>query len=481
MNTSRILLVEDEQALAEALAAVCRRLGADPTACYSGQRALAELAQQDFDLVILDIGLPDMNGLALLEKLRAAATPPPVLIITAHGNLENAVAAKKLGATEYLIKPLDLFELQETIRQLLQAPARASAAVAAADDTQALLIGGAPAMQPVFLGIAHACASDAPVLITGPTGTGKTVAARVIHANSARATAPFVTLHCGALPETLLESELFGHEKNAFTGALAARTGHLERAAGGTLLLDEIGDIPPAVQAKLLRFVEERVFNRVGGREDLTVDVRLIVATHRDLRAEAVAGRFREDLYYRLHVLEIELPPLAARREDIPALAVYFLGRLAPARPLALAEDTLRLLQQFPWPGNVRQLRNSLAHAVAVTNGPLLLPQHLPRDIRRYDPRSVAGADAFTQTLAAWLQERLADGATYDEIHDALEGAVLRELMRHFGHKPSALARALDMNRATLLMKRRLLGVPAGGAKREERGAMSGDSMRGGE
>src|SRR5262249_10852163 len=292
-------------------------------------------------------------------------------------------------------------EVQETIRQLASTPAVAPAPAAAAA-SPSLLIGAAPVMQRCFVEIAHACTSDAPVLISGPTGTGKTLAARVIHTNSARSEAPFVTLHCAALPEHLLESELFGHEKGAFTGALTAREGHLERARGGTLFLDEIGDISPATQAKLLRFVEERTFTRLGGREDLSVALRLITATNKDLREEVHAGRFRQDLYYRLHVLEISMPALSERPGDIPALAAYFLGSIAGSRPRQLAPETLDLLQRFPWPGNVRELRNALEHAVAVSNGSVILPQHLPRELREATGIAPAKSDVLDAALGAW-------------------------------------------------------------------------------
>jgi DNA-binding NtrC family response regulator len=450
-----ILIIEDEHAVASALGAVAKRLGHEARLCSSGQRGLDELAHGEFALTILDIGLPDISGLEVLKRIRQRAPHLPVLIITAHGNLDNAVAAKKFGAAGYLVKPLDLPEVQETIRQLASTPPPAPVP---APVSPSLLIGAAPAMQRCFIEIAHACTSEAPVLISGPTGTGKTLAARVIHLNSPRSDAPFITLHCSALPEHLLESELFGHEKGAFTGALMAREGHLERARGGTLFLDEIADISPAIQAKLLRFVEEHTFTRLGGREDLRVDLRLITATNKDLREEVQAGRFRQDLYYRLHVLEIAMPALAERPGDIPALAGYFLGSIAGPQPRQLAPATLDLLQRFPWPGNVRELRNALEHAVAVSNGGVILPQHLPREMREAATNAPANGDALDAALGAWLQRQLAAGATYREMHDTLESMALQHLLAHFDGKPTVLARETKMNRVTLRKKVMRLG-----------------------
>ncbi len=446
-----ILIIEDEHALASALATVARRMGRGSIVCATGARALEEAAAGSFALAVLDIGLPDMSGLVVLERLRALHPALPVIIITAHGNLENAMAARQLGAAAYMVKPLDLPEVEQTFADVLTA---APTPPATSDEPISLMVGAAPAMQRCFIEIAHACSSEAPVLISGPTGTGKTRTAQVIHANSARRAGPFVTLHCAALPEPLLETELFGHEKGAFTGALLARPGHIERAHGGTLFLDEIGDISPAVQARLLRVVEEKTFTRVGGREDVRVDLRLITATNKALRDEVRAGRFREDLYYRLHVLEIGLPPLSERRSDLPALAAFLLGSICPGRSLQLSPAALEIFERHQWPGNVRELRNALEHAAAVSGGPVILPHHLPRDLRLPAAPAQAPSGELEAALAAWLDQKAATGMTYRQIHDELEAMALRHLLARYGGKPTILARELQMNRVTLRRRR---------------------------
>jgi DNA-binding NtrC family response regulator len=453
---SKILIIEDEPALASALAAVCKRLGYSARTYASGRAGLDALAAEDATLAILDIGLPDLSGLEVLQNARATAPHIPVIMITAHGNLDNAVAARQLGAAAYLVKPLDLKDVEETIRQVLSATA-AMPAAEVSKGTGARMLGSSPAMQRVFLEIAHATTSDAPVLLSGPTGAGKTLAARVIHEHSAGAAGPFVTLHCGALPEQLLESELFGHEKGAFTGALMDRVGHIERARGGTLFLDEIGDISPAVQAKLLRFVEERAFTRIGGREDIRVELRLVTATNKDLQAEVRAGRFREDLFYRLHVLEIAMPSLRERSSDLPVLARNFLAMAK--RPLTLADETFTLLQRHAWPGNLRELRNALEHAAAVCTGPVILPTHLPRGLREDAEAAPDLEQRLVAALQDWLDAQVDRKLNYDAIHDALEGHALRHLLARFDGKPTVLARETNMNRVTLRKKLAAAGI----------------------
>lgn len=454
----RVLIIEDEAALASALGAVARRLGCETSLKASASLALEELQRTHPDLIILDIGLPDMNGLEVLQRIRAKDRSLPVLVITAHGNLNNAVEAKKRGASGYLVKPIDLTVLEDTLRVLVRVPtSKETSAPTAAPGDSPLLIGSAPVMQPAFAAIADATASDAPVLILGPTGIGKSLAAQVIHLHSRRHAGPFVTLSCASLPESLLEAELFGHEKGAFTGALTTRSGHVERASGGTLFLDEIAEVSPAVQVKLLRLVEEKTFTRVGGREDLRVDLRIMAATNQDLEQAVAEKRFREDLYYRLRVLEVKLPPLRERASDLPALCSYLLARIAPGRRLSISDEALALLRRHDWPGNVRELRNALERAAAVCGGPMILPIHLPAELKTgsHTPKKVE--NALDAALAPWLEERLAAGVNYDTLHEELEGRLLAALLPRYENKPTLLARALDMNRATLRKKLRSL------------------------
>lgn len=453
-----ILIIEDEAALASALALLVKRLDHEPVTAASASMGLEKLSKSKPALVILDIGLPDMSGLDALARIRSHDAALPVLIITAHGSLQNAVEAKKRGASGYLVKPLDLRELEETLRALLHVPALGEVAAepSSGSSDAPLLIGSSPAMQPAFAAIAHACASDAPVLITGPTGIGKSLTARIIHRHSARHAAPFVTLSCASLPETLLEAELFGHEKGAFTGAVTTKPGHMERAAGGTLFLDEIAEVPPAVQVKLLRFVEEKVFARVGGREDLKVDLRIITATNQDLAQAVAEKRFREDLLYRLRVLEVKLPPLRERAGDLPALCSYLLAGIASGRKLALSGEALHLLKAHAWPGNVRELRNALEHAAAVCGGGVILPAHLPGELLGTAPHTAAGSSgALDAAIHEWLEGRLRDGADYGALHDEMEHKLLAALLPRYEGKPTLLARELNMNRATLRKKLR--------------------------
>ena len=452
----RLLIIEDDQGVAAAMEAASLRVGTDVNLAYSGRNGLSLLQTGDFTGVILDLGLPDMSGIQVLEQLRQRDPAIPVVVVTAHGTLDNVLAAQQLGVEDILIKPVDLAVFARTVRQLSRGPAPAPSSAAS---DRSMLVGSSPLLQRTLVRIAQACASSAPVLISGPSGSGKTLAARIIHDHGARSAGPFVTLTCGSLPEALLESELFGHERGAFTGATSMKIGHVERAAGGTLLLDEIGDISPAVQVRLLRLIDERVYSRVGGREDLRLDARIIAAANKSLAAEVRAGRFREDLFFRLHVLDIAMPSLRERPEDIPVLCDYFLASLAPGRSLQVGDEARVLLQQYAWPGNVRELRNALERAVAITSGHTIQPEHLPAAIREPAKPGLPDAEALPAALAAWLDARLGAGDDYDALLNELERLLLADLMKRHGGKSTSLARALHMNRVTLLNKRRRMGL----------------------
>jgi len=446
-----ILIIEDEAGLAQALRTACGQMGHRSRAAANARAGLEQARQHEdsLRLIVLDIGLPDQSGLELLPQLRRLLPNVPVLIITAHGSMQNAVAARQQGAADYLVKPLDLAAFEQAVNGLLQQKPDTGRAVEN-EDTAPQLVGSSAAMQPVFKAVATACASTAPVLLRGPSGSGKTLAARVIHTHSSRADGPFVTLACGGLPGALLESELFGHERGAFPGATASRQGLLEKAHGGTLLLDEISDLPPETQARLLRFVDEKTFSRLGESADRTVDVRLIAATQRDLAAEVAAGRFRKDRYFRLNVIEIPLPALRQRMDDLPDLAHHLLTRIAPERNLQLAPETLTRLRSYDWPGHVRELRNVLEHAAAHSTGALLQPSHLPPSLRG-GPDTATIDRRLDNALTAWASARLKQsGIHYDTIHDELESRLLAALLPHFDNRPTRLAAALNMNRNTL-------------------------------
>lgn len=425
--TPDILIIEDEAGLAQALRAACEQMGHRcrvTASARAGREQAAHLAAS-LRLIVLDIGLPDRSGLDLLPELRSLLPGVPVLIITAHGSLQNAVAARQQGAAEYLVKPLDLTQFEQTVESLLRQAGTVSGKNGAEGEGKPVLTGSSAAMQPVFKAIAHACASEAPVLLRGPSGSGKTLAAHVIHAHSGRAGGPFITMACGGLGAADVQSSRL-----------------MENAAGGTLLLDEICDLPPDSQALLLQVAEEQRPDR---------SVRIIAATQRDLAAEVAAGRFRRDLYFRLHVIEIVLPPLRQRAEDIPAIAEVLLRRIAPGRDCQLAPETLARLTAWDWPGHVRELKNALEHAVSVSAGPLLLPSHLPPALRggARDPSTLERR--LDNALSAWAAAKLKQpGINYDALHDDIEGRLLAALLPHFDNRPTRLASALNMNRNTL-------------------------------
>jgi two-component system response regulator HydG len=388
MSATRILVVDDEAAAREGLAKLLRQEGYQVDVSVDGKQALALASEQAPALIITDLRMPNVDGMQFLERLRKDGVTTPVIVMTAFGEVSTAVAAMRAGAEDFLTKPLEFDALLLVVeralaRQALKSEAENLRRQLRARDQHGLegLLGASQAMQRVYRMVKQVAPARASVLITGESGTGKGEVARALHQLSPRASKPFVALHCAALAESLLESELFGHERGAFTGADKRRIGRIEQANGGTLFLDEIGEIPPSTQVKLLRVLQERSFERVGGNETINVDVRLVAATNKQLTEEVAGKRFREDLYYRLNVVHIEMPPLSQRGSDIVLLAEHFLTRFAEEnqRTIERFSDAARAkLLAHHWPGNVRELENAIERAVVFTEGTAVEADALP-------------------------------------------------------------------------------------------------------
>ena len=455
---NRILIIDDEPAIGWSLRELLTDEGHAVEVASSAEAALETCGRFAPDAMLLDVRLPGRDGLTALPDLRAAAPGAAIVVMTAFGDLDTAVRAVAAGAFDYLVKPFDLASVSRVVARAL-ADRVASVPAPVADAPPARLVGSSPAMQAVFKQIAVAAATDLPVLITGETGTGKELVARAIHAHSRRRDRPLVATSLAALAPSVVESELFGHVRGAFTGATADRRGLFEQADGGTLLLDEIGEAPLDVQAKLLRVLEDRAIAPVGSSTVRPVDVRVIAATNRDLVAALEAGRFRIDLYHRLRVLQIEMPPLAARPEDLPALVDHFLaaaghgGRQASAAFLAAVRSRA-------WPGNVRELRHAVESAAAMARGGSLEAEHLPPAAATPPGRVAPPRDADLVVATAvqqWLDAAWIASADSGDLHDRLlklvEKTLAAEAVDRAGGNRTAAAKALGLDRATLRAK----------------------------
>jgi two-component system nitrogen regulation response regulator GlnG len=473
-----LLVIDDEPEVPHLLRALFAGTDVALLAAGSAEEGLARLAQSRPDAIVLDIRLPGASGLEAFRQIHARDRRVPVIFVTGSGTAETAIEAMRLGAYEYLLKPLDLDRAREVLERAFAISrlmsVRAVVPDSGEEDRSDLLIGRCLAMQEVYKSVGRVAPQDVTVLLRGESGTGKELLARAIYHYSKRADKPFLAINCAAIPEALLESDLFGHEKGAFTGAHQRRIGKFEQCHGGTLFLDEIGDMTPMTQVKVLRVLQDQQFQRVGGNEVIRTDVRLIAATNRDLEAMVAAGTFRNDLYYRLNVYTIALPPLRDRREDIPELVSYYLKRFS--RELGkevryAAPQALALLEQYPWPGNVRELQSVLKQALLQASGSVLAAEFLPAALRQAAPAPAGPANGtaaardeagLTETdLTRFVRERLAAGKTdlYEEYTALTERVLFLEVLAHTGGNLTQAAKVLGINRGTLRTRLEALGI----------------------
>jgi two-component system nitrogen regulation response regulator GlnG len=476
MTGGCILVVDDEEGVRWALTKALERAGYRVALAADGPAGLAAAAAPGVDLVLLDVRLPGQDGLEVLRAIRRQRADLPVIMMTAYGTLQVAVEAMKLGAYDYIGKPFDMDEVLLVVEKALQAQALAREVTQLRQQLEAPvvlggIVGASPAMQPIFKAVGRVAGTDLTVLLRGESGTGKELIARAVHENSRRKGGPFVPVNCAAIPRELLESDLFGHERGAFTGAVTARRGRFEQAEGGTIFLDEIGDMDLSLQTKLLRILQERRIERVGAESSLPVDVRIIAATNQDLEGAVTRRAFREDLFYRLNVVAIHLPPLRDRREDIPALAAHFLASFAAeqhADPKVCSPETLQLLQSYGWPGNVRELENVVKRAAALSPTSLLLPDHLP-DALRVKASPAEGLVRGAPFPLDWIQGELTrlagekDGRLHEHFVACLERPLIGAVLRRTGGNQVKAAELLGINRNTLRKRIRELRIPLPG------------------
>ncbi|GEA03451.1 nitrogen regulation protein NR(I) [Alteromonas sp. KUL17] len=468
MTNESVWIVDDDSSIRWVLQ---KALQAADISCLSFENPEDLLLQlqsgQAPEVIISDIRMPQMDGMTLLNEVHASHAMLPVIIMTAHSDLDSAVNAYQKGAFEYLPKPFDIDEaVTLTQRALAHAREQSTVSKAQVEDVVTEIIGEAPAMQEVFRAIGRLSRSSISVLINGQSGTGKELVAHALHRHSPRASKPFIALNMAAIPADLVESELFGHEKGAFTGAQAARQGRFEQADGGTLFLDEIGDMPLDVQTRLLRVLADGQFYRVGGHQSVSVDVRIIAATHQNLEQRVAEGKFREDLFHRLNVIRVHLPSLNERREDIPLLTRHFLRRAAKELDVeakSISKDAERVMSQLPWPGNVRQLENVCRWLTVMASGQEVLPSDLPPEIHSDSSIEKPSAESgeWPDLLASWTDKQLRDGH-HNILNDAMltfERIMLERALQHtHGHKQDA-AKRLGWGRNTLTRKLKELGV----------------------
>lgn len=460
---AKVLVVEDNETLREGIVQVLTRMGHSALAAEGGRQGLARFEEARPDLVITDLKMDEVDGMQVLARVREVRPGAMVIMITAFGSIETAVEAMQAGAFDFLPKPFPPELLRAKVSRALEVGAERARAERLVEENAILredvtgsfdeaIVGDSQAMATILERVRRVAGSESTVYIHGESGTGKELVARAIHKASPRADGPFVKVNCSALAEGLLESELFGHEKGAFTGAHKRRLGRFELAEGGTIFLDEIGDIQPATQLKLLRVLQEREFERVGGEETLKADVRVVTATHRDLREEVAKGSFREDLFYRLHIIPVELPPLRERREDVPALARHFVEKLAErtrSQARRIGEDAMALLTRYEWPGNVRELENVIEHALVFARGESIGVEDLPPALGG-GTQMVEGVD-----LSA------VEASSLPEVLEALERSLIVAALEKAQGVKAETARLLGIKSSALYYKLEKYGVEA--------------------
>ena len=467
---SKLLVVDDEKNVCYSLEKALASEEVEVACANSASEGIERVRNESPDVVLLDVRLPDFSGLEAYSIIREIDPRLPVIVMTAHSTTETAIEAMKMGAYEYLLKPVDLRQLRQVVAGALDLSRLSRVPTVfdgeAVNEPQAdPMIGQSAAMQNVYKAIGRVASQDVTVLIVGESGTGKELVARAIYQHSQRSKAPLLAINCAAIPETLLESELFGHEKGSFTGADRRRIGKFEQASGGTLFLDEVGDMSFATQAKLLRLLQEQRFERVGGNETIRTDVRIIAATNQDLATLAAAGRFREDLFYRLNVFVVRVPALRQRMDDLPLLVNHFVERIS--RDLrkdihAVSTDTMQMLARHNWPGNVRELESTLKYAMVHATGNVVTPDCLPDILRVNDQAARAASEDFvTLDIGQYSRRLLASNHSniYHTVLLAVDRVVLGEVLRHTKGNQVEAARILGVSRNTLRAKLRSLGM----------------------
>ncbi len=459
----KLLIIDDEANLLYSLQAGLETDDLTVVTAKTGKRGLALLPKEAPDVVIVDVRLPDLSGLEVFDRIKEIAPRVPVIVITAFAATETAIEAMKRGAFEYLLKPVDLHQLREIVSRALElhrmqnVPAVFDQAPETTDVSTDPIIGRSPAMQEVYKAIGRVAPQDVNVLVLGESGTGKELVARALYQHSRRAEKPLLSVNCAAVPDALLDSELFGHEKGAFAGADRQRVGKFEQATGGTIFLDEIGEMSMPTQAKLLRVLQDQQFERVGGRDTITVNVRVVAATNQKPEELVANGRFRQDLFYRLNAVTIALPPLRDRKEDIPLLVDHFVrvaNRKLDKHVTSVAPEALRVLEAHDWPGNVREFQNVVRYAVIQTVGEMLRANSLPTSVRGATAPATAPAHEGLDVLRL-VQDLLAFGSPdlYRRIIAEVDRVVLAEVLRHVGGNQVHASELLGISRTTLRAK----------------------------